>query len=169
MLNFQDLYESYATDVYRFAFWLAGQSAEAEDITSETFIRAWVRRSTIRTETLKAYLFTIARNVYLEHQRKEKRQVALEDDYTDPAPGPDRLAESQLELLRVQKFLQTVPEIDRTAFILRIQHELPYVEIASALGLSVTGAKVKVHRVRRKLLTNRVEREAFGSWKSHGT
>jgi RNA polymerase sigma-70 factor (ECF subfamily) len=64
MLSFQELYESYATEVYRFAFWLAGDSSEAEDITSETFVRAWVNRSSIRTETLKAYLFTIARNAF---------------------------------------------------------------------------------------------------------
>ena len=50
MLSFQDLYESYATEVYRFAFWLAGDSSEAEDITSETFIRAWVNSKSIRTE-----------------------------------------------------------------------------------------------------------------------
>ena len=49
MLNFQDLYESYASDVYRFAYWLTGDRPEAEDITSETFIRAWVNRTTIRT------------------------------------------------------------------------------------------------------------------------
>ena len=54
MLDFRGLYESYAPEVYRFAFWLAGNSPEAEDITSETFVRAWVNRSTIRTETLKA-------------------------------------------------------------------------------------------------------------------
>ena len=65
MLNFQDLYETYASDVYRFAYWLTGDRPEAEDITSETFIRAWVNRTTIRTETLKAYLLTIARNAYL--------------------------------------------------------------------------------------------------------
>ena len=152
MLSFQDLYESYATEVYRFAHWLAGNSCEAEDITSETFIRAWVKNSTIRTETLKAYLFAIARNVHLERQRKSKRQVALEDDYPDTGPGPDRLVESQLELQIVRRVLQTLPEIDRVAFILRVQHELPYAEIARVLGLSLTAAKVKVHRVRKKLI-----------------
>jgi DNA-directed RNA polymerase specialized sigma24 family protein len=40
MLNFQDLYEEYAPEVYRFVFWLARDSSEAEDITSETFVRA---------------------------------------------------------------------------------------------------------------------------------
>ena len=161
MLNFQELYESYATEVYRFALWLAGNSYDAEDITSETFIRAWVRRNTIRTETLKAYLFTIARNVYLENQRKRKQQVALEDVYTDPAPGPDKMVESQLELQSVQRIVQTLPEIDRAAFVLRVQHGLPYAEIARVLGLSLTATKVKVHRVRKKLIANCIEKEVY--------
>jgi RNA polymerase sigma-70 factor (ECF subfamily) len=161
MLNFQDLYEAYATEVYRFTFWLVGDSSEAEDITSETFIRAWVNRSTIRTETLKAYLFTIARNAFLQRQRKRKRQAVLEDVYPDPAPGPVERAETQFELLRVQKYLQTLPEIDRAAFVLRVQHELPYAEIARVLGLSLTAAKVKVHRVRKKLLATCVDEEDY--------
>jgi RNA polymerase sigma-70 factor (ECF subfamily) len=159
MLDFQDLYESHANEVYRFAFWLAGDAAEAEDITSETFIRAWVRRSVIRTETLQAYLFTIARNVYLERQRKARRQAALEDVHVDPKPGPDRLAESRLGLLEVQRVLQTLPEIDRAAFVLRVQHELPYTEIARVLQLSLAAARVKVHRVRKRLLAHWTESE----------
>ena len=160
MLNFEDLYESYVTDVYRFAFWIAGNSTDAEDITSETFVRAWVKRDHIRTKTLKAYLLTIARNVYLGYRRKNRGHVALEDVYTDPKPTPDRQAESRLELQTVQSVLQTLPEIDRTAFIMRVQHELPYVEIARALELSLSAAKVKVHRVRKKLIATLVEKEA---------
>ncbi|MBN1165337.1 MAG: RNA polymerase sigma factor [Candidatus Krumholzibacteriota bacterium] len=159
MLSFQNLYENYAAEVYRFAFWLSGDGPEAEDITSETLIRAWVRRSVVRTETLKAYLFTIARNVCLERRRKKKRQVALEDLYYDPAPGPDRLLESRSELDRVKIVLQSLPEIDRAAFILRVQHELPYAEIARVLGLSLAAAKVKVHRARKRLITDRMRRE----------
>lgn len=157
MLDFQALYESYAADVYRFALWLAKDRFAAEDITSETFIRAWTHNSTIRTETLKAYLFTIARHVHLEQQRKQKRQVALNDVYADPSPGSAALVESQLELRRVRQLLRTLPEVDRTAFILRVQHELPYAEIARVLELSITAVKVKVHRVRKKLLAARLE------------
>jgi len=161
MINFQDLYESYGDDVYRFALWLAGDSLEAEDITSETFIRAWVHNSKIRTETLKAYLFTISRNIYLQHQRKKKRQVVLEDVYPDPAPGPDKLIESQFKLESVQRLLQTLPEIDRAAFVLRVQHELPYDEIARVLELSLTATKVKVYRVRKKLITTCIDKEVY--------
>jgi RNA polymerase sigma-70 factor (ECF subfamily) len=159
MLDFEKLYEEYAADVYRFAFWLAGDNPEAEDITSETFVRAWARKSIIRTETLKAYLFTIARNIYLEQMRKSRNHVALEDVHPDPSPGPDRSVESQIELERIKGILQSLPEIDRAAFVLRVQHDLPYDEIARVLELSLTAAKVKVHRVRKKLLIDRIERE----------
>jgi RNA polymerase sigma factor (sigma-70 family) len=152
MLTFQDLYTTYSGEVYRFALWLSGDSFAAGDITSETIIRAWVHRSTIRTETLKAYLFTIARNIYLEQGRKLPRQVALEDVHINPAPGPDRVVEAQLELARVRQILLTLPEIDRAAFSMRVQHELPYAEIARVLEISLAAAKVKVHRVRKKVL-----------------
>ncbi|MBN1222512.1 MAG: RNA polymerase sigma factor [Candidatus Aminicenantes bacterium] len=159
MINFQDLYESFASEVYRFSLWLTGDSLEAEDITSETFIRAWTHNSKIRTETLKAYLFTISRNVYLEHQRKRKNQVGLKDVHPDPALGPYELTESQFKLQRVKQILQTLPELDRAAFVLRVQHELPYEEIARVLELSLTAAKVKVHRVRKKLIATCIDKE----------
>ena len=163
MINFSDLYESYGDDVYRFALWLAGNRSEAEDITSETFIRAWVHKSKIRTETLKAYLFTISRNIYLQHHRKRKNQAVFEDIYPDPAPGPDKQAESQQELQIIQRTLRSMPEIDRSSFILRVQHELPYAEVARILKLSVTAAKVKVYRVRKKLIAACLEKEVYPS------
>ena len=159
MINFQNLYESYAAEVYRFTLWLAGDCSEAEDITSETFIRAWIHHSKIRTETLKAYLFTISRNIYLQHQRKKKRQVVLEDVHPDPAPGPDKLTESQLTIQKVHRVLQFLPEIDRTAFVLHVQHELPYDEISRVLELSITATKVKVYRVRKKLIATCIDKE----------
>jgi RNA polymerase sigma-70 factor (ECF subfamily) len=159
MLTFQELYDTYASAVYRFALWLTGDSYEAEDITSETFVRAWAHNSTIRTATLKAYLFTIARNAHLEKQRKRRHEVSLEDVHPDRAPGPYRVVEAQLELARVQRILQTLPEIDRAALVLRVQHELPYAEVARVLGISLTAAKVKVHRARKKLLAACADRE----------
>lgn len=159
MLSFHDLYDTYAPEIYRFSLWLSGDSCEAEDITSETIIRAWVRINTIRTETLKAYLLTIARNIYLEWQRKSKYQIPLHDVYSDPGPEPNEVVESQLEIVRIQRFLKTIPEIDRAAFILRVQHELPCAEIARVLGLSLTATKVKIHRVRKKLLSSLIHEE----------
>jgi RNA polymerase sigma-70 factor (ECF subfamily) len=157
MLTFQELYDTYAADVYRFALWLAGDTFQADDITADTFVRAWTSNSPIRTETLKAYLFAIARNLYLQQRRKAKRQSALNDAHPDPLSGPDQVVDARLELQRVRCILLTLPEVDRAAFILRVQHDLPYAEIARILELSLSASKVKVHRVRKKLLVTRLD------------
>lgn len=156
MLTFHDLYVSFAPDVYRFAYWLAGDPFEADDITSETFIRAWTRIGSIRTETLKAYLLKIARNVYLQRIRKKKLQTDFKDTHLDPHPGPEKLAEDRAELEMAHRVLQTLSEIDRAAFVLRVQHNLPYAEIGRVLQISEVAAKVKVHRTRKKMLTARM-------------
>ena len=160
MLDFHDIYSSYAPDVYRFAYWLSGSIADAEDIASETFIRAWVRSDQIRTETLKGYLLQIARNIYLQNLRRKWRQVKLEDIYADPRPGPDQLAGDRADLATAQRILQTLPEKDRAAFILRVQQELHYDEIARILGISLGAVKVKIYRARKKMLTARLNEEA---------
>jgi len=159
MLTFNKLYESYAQDVFRFAMWLSGSRCMADDITSETFIRAWTHFQPIRTETLKAYLFTIARNYYLGQMRKEKRIADLDDWVPDPVLLPEARVELLDEIKQVQTFLQTLPECDRSAFILRVQHNIPYAEIARIMEISESAAKVKIHRARKKLTLNRISSE----------
>jgi RNA polymerase sigma-70 factor (ECF subfamily) len=57
-----DLYEAHLRDVYGLARFLTASDAAAAEITSETFLRAWVGRERIRVQTAKAYLLAIARN-----------------------------------------------------------------------------------------------------------
>lgn len=151
MITFHEIYERHAQDVYRYACWLSGSADTADDITSETFARAWAGRDKIRTETVKAYLFAIARNFYLQESRKVKRMTGLSPSQADPNPGPDQLAESRLELVRAMDAVQALPEVDRATFLLRVQHELPYEEIARIMQLPLTTVKVKIHRARLKL------------------
>jgi RNA polymerase sigma-70 factor (ECF subfamily) len=151
MITFHEIYERHAKDVYRYAFWLAGSADEADDITSETFARAWAGRDEIRTETVKAYLFAIARNIHLKGWRQTRRQTDLRSNHTDPKPAPEQVVESKLELQRAMKGIQSLPEADRAAFLLRVQYQLPYEEIARILQVPLTTVKVKIHRARLKL------------------
>lgn len=160
-MTFEELYEEYYTDVYRFSFWLSGNRMQAEDITSETFIRAWVRFSRIRTETLKGYVFTVARNIYIDQLRKNKKYRELHDIHTDTAAKPDKQVETMQELERVQELIMKHSEIDRAAFTLRVEHELSYEEIARILEITLVSAKVKVHRLRKKLLEDRIKRRNY--------
>ena len=156
MITFHAMYERHSKDVYRYAFWLSGSADDADDITSETFARAWVGREEIRTETVKAYLFAIARNLYLKGIRHVKRQTDLPPQHADPKPAPEQLVESKLELDRALMLVQALPEVDRAAFLLRVQHELPYDEIARILQLPLTSVKVKIHRARLKLAAQEI-------------
>jgi len=150
--NFHGLYQRYATDVYRFAFWLCGNSDDAKDIVSETFIRMWTTKVPIRTETVKAYLFTIARNLFLQQQRKSRLRTAFDENRIDAAPNADVVTEMRSELQQTLQNLQKLPETDRSALILRAYHALSYEEIARILQISVSAVKVKIHRARLKLL-----------------
>lgn len=151
MSEFEALYRRYAPDVFRFALYLSGDRALAEDIASETFVRVWTAHAEVRSATVKAYLFTIARRLFLDLRRRDGRYAPLEETRADTAPGPDAQAAARHELRAVLAALQELPEPDRAALLMRAQDGLPYEEIAATLGLSVAAAKVKVHRARVRL------------------
>ncbi|MFZ3202202.1 MAG: sigma-70 family RNA polymerase sigma factor [Candidatus Acidiferrales bacterium] len=151
MTSFGELYKKHAADVYHFALYLSGERGEAEDITSETFVRAWTSPEPIRMATVKGYLFTIARNLFLQGLRKKSRQVALDEELRDPQAGPYAHAEQKAELDAVLARLQKLPESDRAALVMRAFDDMPYEEIARALGISLAAVKVKIHRARLAL------------------
>ena len=159
VINFHELYQKYAQDVYRFAYWLCGDSQDAEDITSETFVRALTSADEIRTETVKGYLLTIARNLACKRTKRASRLADFPPGLPALGNGPEQTAETKLSLQGVMQFMQTLPEVDRAAFLLHIQDDLSYEEISKVLEISLAAAKVKVHRTRLKLNVYRMKEE----------
>ena len=151
-MTFEQLYRTYFDDVFRFALWLTRDRTEAEDTASETFVRAWAGRDRLRTETLKAYLLAIARNLVLDRRRRAAGHDTLSGELPDLAPDQHRRAAARDELERVTRVLAGLPEVERTALVLRTEHALPYSEIARVLDTSEGSARVRVHRARRRLL-----------------
>ena len=153
-MTFEQLYATYFADVYRFSVWLTRDTTEADDIASETFVRAWGRRDRLRTETLKAYLFTIARNIFLKQRHSSGRNEQLPDVVLDTGPDQHRIASARMEFDQVTRALSQMPHHDSLALVLRSEHSLPYEEIARILEISVGAARVRVHRARRRLLAS---------------
>jgi RNA polymerase sigma-70 factor, ECF subfamily len=151
MTDFSTLYKKYAPDVLRFALYLSGDRGHAEDITSETFVRAWTSPEPIEAATVKAYLFTIARNLFLQGLRRKSRQVQLSVELPDPHANPQLQAEQKEEFRSLLAGLQELPEVDRAALLMRALDGMPYEEISRALGISLSSAKVKIHRARLAL------------------
>lgn len=152
MVDFHTLYAKYATDVKRFALLLSGNEALADDLTSETFVRVWTARGEIRQATVKAYLFTIVRNLYRDHWRRERRWTELEEHVPDRGVSPQQHSEISSELRNVMANLQQLPEQERAALLMYAEEEMSYQEIADTIGLSLPAVKVKIHRARLKLI-----------------
>jgi RNA polymerase sigma factor (sigma-70 family) len=150
-MTFHELYSRYAEDVYRFAYWLSGNPEVAKDITSETFVRALTAPGEPRMETVKAYLFAIARNLYRRQWRRHSRKESLDETMTDHLPTPDQAMVQNEEFERTIEAMKSLPEIDRTVLLLRAEEDLSYQDIAATTGLSSAAVKVKVFRARVKL------------------
>jgi RNA polymerase sigma-70 factor (ECF subfamily) len=150
-MDFSTLYKKHAPDVFRFAMYISGNRADAEDITSETFVRAWTSSEPIEMATVKGYLFTIARNLFLQGLRKKARNVELGDDLFDPGASPHVQTAQKEEIRAVFAGLQKLPEVDRAALLMRAFEGMAYEEIARALGISLPAVKVKIHRARLAL------------------
>jgi RNA polymerase sigma-70 factor (ECF subfamily) len=154
-MDFQSLYEKYAPAVRRFALYLCGDRALADDITSETFLRVWSTRGRIRELTVKSYLFTVARNVHCDLQRQGWRREGLDDKHTDRGASAHKRLEDRQELETVLAELEKLQETDRAALLMRTLDEMPYEEIAAALDITPAAARVKVHRARARLMAVR--------------
>lgn len=152
-MDFSDLYERHARDVHRFALFLCGNHALAEDLTAETFVRALVTRGDLRLDTVRAYLLAITRNLYRDTLRRETRLVPLSEapDAPDRSPGPQAAVEGRLRLGAVLGAVQQLPPAEREALVLAIDRDLSHERIAAILGCSVPAVKVRVHRARVRL------------------
>ena len=113
--NFHELYRTYAQDVYRFAYWLCGNAQDAEDITSETFVRALTTADEIKVETVKGYLLTIAKNLAFKKLKQARHIAFLDPNLRTASYGPEKEAEVNLSLHSAMRFMQTLPATDRVA------------------------------------------------------
>ena len=149
--SFDELYGKYARDVFQFVLYLSGDKARAEDITSEVFLRVWTSDAEIRAVTVKAYLFTIARNLYLEQWRRERRNTELPEHISTSGTQFNDAANRE-HLARVTEAMQELPELERAAVLLRAEEELSYAIIGQLLDIPEATARMKVYRARVRLV-----------------
>ena len=128
MDGFREIYDRYHLDVRRFALFLTGDPARADDLAADTFVRAWQARDRIRHATVKAYLMTITRNLYRDQLRSSRksaaRQVELEDTIADSAPRVDVHVQHASTLREVRLRLRRVARGDRRALLLYVVKEM---------------------------------------------
>jgi len=150
---FRVIFDRHAPSVRRFLGDLLRDDAAADEATQETFVRAHARMRTLRDdERLGGWLFGIARMVSLEQLRRWRRDPAqLADDEPrepDRAPSPEAVLLSGEADRLLDGALQVLSSERRAVLLMRIDHGLPYDEIAEAMGWNLQKVKNEIHRAR---------------------
>src|SRR5499433_4146104 len=101
MTDIENLYERFSSDVRRFALYLCGDVVMADEITSDTFVRAWMAAGRIRQPTVKSYLFAIARNAYTDLLRRAARHTQLDETVPDTRISPQAQMDLSAEVRAV--------------------------------------------------------------------
>ena len=157
--GFRLLFERYSRPVISFVFDMVGDRALAEDLTQETFVRAYRHLGALREEEkFSTWLFSIAKNVAREHLRSGERRATkvelddesvleLRDERQTPA---GELLDKELNAV-VERALGALDEDKRMVFALKIFQQRSYEEIVEITGFSLPKVKTDLHRARAEM------------------
>ncbi len=153
-------FEAYYDRIYRYVQSMVHDAAEAEDLTQETFLRAFRERESLREAgALVAWLYRIATHTALDRLRQRARRAPREAD-VDVAEIelPDRESVSLQQSIEqgemsacVQGYLANLPDNYRAVLLLHDLEDLTGSQIAELLGLPLGTVKIRLHRARRRL------------------
>lgn len=153
---FDALFEAYRPRVFRFLLHLSGDRGRAEDLTQDTFVKLarWARRLSPNTR-VAAWLFTVARNLYVSDARlrAESRWDELGDhaEPVDPLPTPFERVAAQQMAERLAKALAVLPATYRAVVLLVAVEGFAIVEAAEILGVRPEAARQRLSRGRAML------------------
>ena len=151
--SFDQIYQSYFESVYRYALSLSGNTQTAEEITQETFFKAMRSLDQFQgNSSLKSWLCTIAKNLWLSDQRKKKaRPIDDALPLPDLSAGPEEAIVRQDESMRIHRLLHDLDEPYREVFTLRTLGQLSFRDIGELFRKSENWACVVYHRARAKI------------------
>jgi len=152
------LVAEYSTTLYRVAYSVARNAAEAEDIVQETFLRVLRHQSKLgEIRDARVWLVRIAWNLALDRKRRSKTRPETEDiaDLARTLPANERRADDEVissqESARVLALIDQLPQKEREALLLSAMEELSTAEIAAICATTESSIRSRIFRARREL------------------
>ena len=152
MADFSEVYEEYIRKVYRFLLALSGSECIAEELTQQTFYKAFLHIEHFEgRSSLYTWLCQIGKNEWLMECRKKTIISFNELDEISDNKNPETEAVRHVEQRLVQEAIQRMPSLYRDVMIFRTYGELSFAEIAKLFGKTESWAKVTYFRGKEKL------------------
>lgn len=152
--QFEDQYHEHSEAIYRFLYWQTKDLVLSQDLTAGTFERAWRSRQSFTDGSVKAWLYRIARNLLIDHWRRNK--ALLLDDVPGLAdqlegPGISYDYDQEQARLAVNQALLKLPDRLRAVIALRFIEGLSAREVAQILGTTEGNVRVLQYRALKQL------------------
>ena len=148
--DFEHFYHAQLSRVYNFFRYRFGDGQLAEDLTSETFEKAWRHREKYKSNlsALSTWIFTIARNISIDHYRKKDNEVSINEALDLPSDEitMDDLTQQHTDYARLSTLLSQLADRDRELVALKYGAGLTNRAIAGLSGLSESNVAVILHR-----------------------
>jgi len=166
---FAVLVERYKDAVQNLAYRMLGNATEAEDVTQETFVRAYTQLATYKSvHKFSTWLLSIASHLAIDQLRRRRflalplEDVPLLEWIVDTGVSPEQSALRGEKQDEIQSYLQRLPGKYRAVIVLRYWHDFSYEEIAQALNLTPALVKARLHRA-RELLARYIQKDTASS------
>jgi len=158
---FAELYRRYADSIYRYALSRSVPPADAEDVVSTVFLKAYQSLPGYheRGWPFSAYLYRIARNALVDLYRRDRREILGDEPLERPEPGAD--VDNQIarraQLAAVRQALAGLPEDYQEVIRLRLLLELPTATVAVWMGRKEGAVRVLLHRALQSLRSRMIQ------------
>lgn len=155
-IDFEDIYDRFFKDVYRFVLTMSGNPAMAEEVTQETFFKALKEIDHFKGNcSVKSWLCQIAKNLYIDDVRRRKRMESLKKGMAGASRTEEGNAEQAViqrdEVISIYKALHCLEEPYKEVFGLRALGDLSYREIGEIFEKSESWVRVTYHRAKLKI------------------
>ncbi len=145
------IYNKYKKEIYYYVYKLTLNHHVAEELTQDTFLKAFRAFRKFRKEaSIKTWLYIIARNTYLNYYDKNKNHAENTEAFQKEIMDPSNDFKSMDERMLIHNILLQLPEKLRSLLILRDYRELTYKEISRILDITEGQVKIGLHRARKK-------------------
>ena len=149
------LFERHQVMLYNFFLRLTGNRSASEDLVQDVFIRILKYRAGYQGQSRFAFwMFQIARNAHIDHLRKQKGDLPLDEQFAEPPsrePRPEERLEAEQDVALIRRALDRLPWKKREILMLSRFQDLKLREIADLLGCHVGTVKAQVHRALKEL------------------
>lgn len=152
--EFEQIYRLYAEDVYRFLLKLSQDETVSMDLLQDTMLKAITSIDKFKGNcSMKTYLCTIARNEYLNYQKRaDNRNLPLEETIHAGENSPEHSVLDRMQAMEIHRILHQLDEPYKEIFTLRVFAELKFSEIGSLFGKSENWARVTFFRAKAKII-----------------